>query len=54
VIGEKPQMAGGAPALAVQARLWQAGFGGSDFGDRLGARLDLLGDGFQQARALLA
>jgi hypothetical protein len=39
------KLPGGAPALAVQPRLGQAGLGGADRGDRLGARLDLVGDG---------
>jgi hypothetical protein len=45
---EHPQLAGGAGALAVQGRFEQAGFMGSDLGDRLSARFDFIGDRVQE------
>jgi hypothetical protein len=52
VLGEQAKLAGGAPALALQARFGQAGFLRPDLGDRVAARLDLVGDGVEKRRAL--
>ncbi|MPL80554.1 hypothetical protein SDC9_26455 [bioreactor metagenome] len=52
MLGKEPQLAGGAAALALQAGDGQAGLGGADLGDRLGAGLDLVGDGVQEGGAL--
>ena len=46
VIGEKPQLPGGAATLALQTRGGQAGFLRADCGDRIGAGLDLIGNRF--------
>ncbi len=54
VSGKQAQLAGRAAALALQARLGQAGFLGADLGDRFGARLDLVGDGVQESGAILS
>ncbi len=52
VIGEEPQLPHGAPALSVKPCLGKPGFLAADLGDRLGARLGLVGDGVQEGRAL--
>jgi hypothetical protein len=49
---EKPQLARGAPPFTLQAGNRQTGFLRADFGDRIGARLDLVGDGVQKGRTL--
>ena len=52
MLGEEAQLARGAPALALDPRLWQAGFLRCDLGDLCRARLDLVGDGVQEGGAL--
>jgi hypothetical protein len=54
MLGKKPQLPHGAPALTLQPRLGQAGFLAADKGDRLGAGLDLVGDGVEKRCAILA
>ena len=49
--GKQAQLADGPPAFALKPRLGQAAFLGSDFGDRLGAGLDFVGDGVQEGGA---
>jgi len=48
VTGKKPQLSGGAPALALQARGGKAGFARADVGDRIGAGLNLVRDGVKE------
>ncbi|MCY1537540.1 hypothetical protein D9M68_730370 [compost metagenome] len=52
VVREKAELAGGAAAFALQAGFRQAGFLAADLGDRLGTRLDLVGDRAQECGAL--
>ncbi|KVK66906.1 hypothetical protein L907_19945 [Agrobacterium sp. C13] len=52
--GEKAQLANGAAAFALQASCGQAGLGGADFGDGVGAGFDLLGNGVEECGALFA
>ena len=51
VLGEKPQLAGGAATLAVQTGVWQAGFLGANLGNRLRPGLDFVGDCLQKISA---
>ncbi|MNT21934.1 hypothetical protein D3C72_1572940 [compost metagenome] len=51
--GEQAQLAGGAAALALQARDRQRAFQVGAFDQRVAERLDAGGDGFEQGRALL-
>ena len=50
----QPKLAGRATPLAVQAGFGKTGFLCADFGDGLGAGLDLVGDGVQKAGAIFA
>ena len=52
VAGEQAQLPGGAAALGDESRLGQTGFGAADFGDGVGAGLDLVGDGLEKDGAL--
>jgi hypothetical protein len=54
VLGEQAKLARGPPALALKARFGQAGLLRPDLGDRVGARLDLVGDGVEERGARLA
>lgn len=51
VVGETAQLARGAAAFALQAGGGQAGFLRADFGDGVGAGLDLIGDGVEEVGA---
>ena len=52
MVGEQPQLAGGAPGLAHQPRLGQAGLGHGAGYDRVAARVDSARDGAQEGGAV--
>ena len=52
--GKQPELAGRAAAFADQAGFRQAGLLAADFGDRIGAYVDLVGDGAQERGARAA
>jgi hypothetical protein len=54
VLREQTQLTGGPTPFTLQARLWQARFRATDFGDFFCAGLNFVRDGVQKVRALLS
>ncbi len=52
-VGEQTELADRAAALALEPAGWQPGFGAGSFDERRADRDDLVGDGAEQARAVL-